>query len=153
MKKIPYIGDFKTWLEEFEFYITVRVRFSETDMFGHVNNTVPFIYFEQARIEFLKEIGVLFDLTNPEPEYIPVIADLQCDFLEQMYFDDEIKVYVKVDRIGNSSVDIHYMATRKDGSVCLTGRSALVKIGRKTGKSVPWTEEEREKLVRAGKRA
>ncbi|WP_369678806.1 acyl-CoA thioesterase [Planococcus faecalis] len=34
----------------------VQVRFSETDMFGHVNNTVPIAYFEFARIEFMKEM-------------------------------------------------------------------------------------------------
>lgn len=153
MKRIPYIDDFDQWIEEFEFYITVRVRFSETDMFGHVNNTVPFIYFEQARIEFFKAIGVMFDLKNHEQEYIPVVADLQCDFLEQMYFDDEIRVYVKVDRIGKSSLDIHYMAKRNNETICLAGRSALVKINRKTGKSAPWTEKERERLSRYGKRA
>ena len=49
----------RNWREEFSFKVPVKVRFSETDMFGHVNNTVPFTYFEEARMEFLKSIGLM----------------------------------------------------------------------------------------------
>jgi len=44
MKKISYIDNFEQWAAEFDFFIPIKVRFSETDMFGHLNNTVPFIY-------------------------------------------------------------------------------------------------------------
>lgn len=144
-KHISYIEDFESWISDFKFFISVRVRFSETDLFGHVNNTVPFIYFEQARIEFLKSVNVLFDLTHAEPQYVPVVADLQCDFLKEMFFNDDLKVYVKAARIGTSSVDLHYLITRED-DICATGRGTLVKINKQTGKSAPWTDEERERL-------
>lgn len=55
MSRISYIHDFNEWKKEFSFYQEVKVRFSETDMFGHLNNTVPFVYFEQARIAFSKK--------------------------------------------------------------------------------------------------
>ena len=56
--KASYIEDFDQWKREFTFSAPVQVRFSETDMFGHVNNTVPIAYFEFARIEFMKEMGL-----------------------------------------------------------------------------------------------
>ena len=62
MKQIPYIADFNQWKEEFSFYIPVNVRFSETDMFGHVNNVSPFIYFEEARTTFMQKYKVFGDL-------------------------------------------------------------------------------------------
>ena len=49
--KAQYIDDFKKWHEEFLFFHNIKVRFSETDMFGHLNNTVPFVYFEQLKLE------------------------------------------------------------------------------------------------------
>ena len=52
--RASYIEDFNKWQEGFSIYAPVHVRFSETDMFGHVNNTVPIAYFEYARIEFMK---------------------------------------------------------------------------------------------------
>ena len=40
---------------------TVRVRTYELDSFGHVNNSVYLNYFEEARAEYLLQLGVSFD--------------------------------------------------------------------------------------------
>lgn len=141
MGKVTYIDDFHQWEQEFEFFLPVKVRFSETDMFGHLNNTVPFVYFEEARTEYLKAIGFMVEWIKPESDTIPVVADLQCDFLKQIFFDEKLKVYVKVQSVGNSSIDIHYMAKREDGSIGFVGRGAMVQISKKTGKAVPWSEK------------
>ncbi|MGM0903448.1 MAG: acyl-CoA thioesterase [Bacillota bacterium] len=141
MGKLEYINDIVRWEEEFTFFYPLKVRFSETDMFGHLNNTVPFIYFEQARIDYLKSKGLMQSWLHADSENIPVVADLQCDFLKQVFFDEELKVFVKADDVGNSSVDLHYMVKNGKGEICLTGRSTIVQISKKTGKSVPWTGE------------
>lgn len=141
MKKIEYIEDIEQWEEEFWFYSPVTVRFSETDLFGHMNNTVPFVYFEQARIEYFEKKGLLQEWLQPESETMGVVADLKCDFLQQIYFGENLKVYAKTHSVGNSSVDIHYMAKNESNTVCLTGRGAFVQISKKTGKAVPWSEE------------
>lgn len=148
MKNISYIPDFEKWEEEFDFSCSVQVRFYETDMYGHVNNTVPFGYFEYARIEYFKYLGFMQYWNNPENGTIPVVADLQCDFLAQMFFDDHITIYVKVHEVGKSSVDLHYMGKRKDGTLCLTGRGRIVQVNRKTGRPQPWTGEMRKRLIK-----
>lgn len=141
MGKANYIEEFNSWEQEFEFYHPVKVRFSETDMFGHMNNSVPFIYFEEARIAFLQSIGFMQEWVRPESETIPVVADLQCDFFQQIFFDEALKIYVKAASVGNSSADIHYLAKKKDGTVGFTGRGTLVQISKTTGKGFPWTNE------------
>ena len=140
MKKVSYVEEIVSWEEEFDYFYQVKVRFSETDMFGHLNNTVPFTYFEQARIEFFKSKGFMQDWIKPENETIPVVADLQCDYLSQIYFDEDLRIFVKANSVGNSSVDIHYMGKKADGSICLCGRGTIVQISKKTGKGVAWTE-------------
>jgi acyl-CoA thioester hydrolase len=147
MGKANYIEDFHQWEQEFEFFLPVRVRFSETDMFGHLNNTVPFIYFEEARIEFLKSIGFMQAWLRPESETIPVVANLQCDFLKQIFFDEKLKLFVKVQSVGTSSVDIHFLGRREDGSAGFVGRGTMVQISKRTGKGVPWTGEMRNLLI------
>lgn len=146
MGKADYIDDYHKWEQEFEFFLPVKVRFSETDMFGHLNNTVPFVYFEEARTEFLKSIGFMQNWVQAESETIPVVADLQCDFFKQIFFDEKLKLYVKVQSVGNSSVDIHYMSKREDGTVGFVGRGTLVQISKTTGKGVPWSEDMRNLL-------
>jgi acyl-CoA thioester hydrolase len=146
MKNIDYIDNVEQWQQSFTFFRRIKVRFCETDMFGHLNNTVPFIYFEEVRTEFLKSIGFMEKWASAQSEEIPVVADLQCDFLQQVFFNDELYVYVKVHRVGRSSVDFHYMAKKDNQQIVFVGRGALVQINKRTGKSVPWDEEMRQRL-------
>ncbi|HWK24831.1 MAG TPA: thioesterase family protein [Ureibacillus sp.] len=140
--KASYIEDQKKWEEEFKFFVEVTVRFSETDMFGHLNNTVPFVYFEYARIEYMKHIGFM-NRSSEELTKISVVADLQCDFLKQVYFDETLRIYVKAARIGNSSIDIHYLARNENNEPCFIGRGTIVQIDKSTGKAIPWDEKEK----------
>ena len=147
MGKMEYVDDLVAWEEGFEFYYPVKVRFSETDLFGHLNNTVPFIYFEQARIEFFKSKGFFHNWLSKDSDTIPIVADLQCDFLKQVYFDEDLRVYVKVNEIGNSSADLHYMVEKENDEICLAGRGAIVQLSKKTGKGVPWPEDIRDLFI------
>lgn len=145
MSRYTYIDDFDVWRKSFHFHIEVRIRFSETDMFGHMNNVSPFIYYEEARIRFMEAVG-LFSL-NGERKTVPIVADLQCDYQQQVYFGETVQLYVKAADVGNSSIDIHYMALNERKEVCFTGRGRLVNINPNTGKSVALTEEQKTKLL------
>lgn len=140
--KASYINNLKEWQEEFKFFVEVTVRFSETDMFGHLNNTVPFTYFEYARIEYMKHLGSM-DWSSGQINKITVVADLQCDYLKQVYFDETLRIYVKSVRIGNSSLDIHYLAKNENNEPCFTGRGTIVQIDKSSGKAIPWNEKEK----------
>lgn len=146
MNKIPYIADFAKWEEEFSFFHEVSVRFCETDLYGHMNNTVAFVYFESARIEYFKSLGITH-WKEESQDLILVTADLQCNYLAQIYFDEKIRIYVKTAKIGNSSADLHYLGKKEDGTVCLTGRGTIVLFSRKTGRPVPWPDEMKKKMV------
>lgn len=139
--KAKYIEEPTKWASDFSFSVEVQVRFSETDMFGHVNNTVVFTYLEHARIEYLKSIGLMSKEGN-----IPVVADLQCDYVRQMFFDEKIKVYVKIANVGSSSVDIHYMGKNEKDEIVFTARGTIVQINGENGRPVPFTDEEKELL-------
>ncbi|WLR44123.1 thioesterase family protein [Bacillus carboniphilus] len=144
--KIKYIeSSIEDWKEEFTFFHKTKVRFSETDMFGHMNNTVPFTYFEEARFEFFKHLGYNQDFQ--QSEVIPVVADLQCDFLRQVYFGEELTIGVNIDKFGTSSMDIHYLAENISGQLCFVGRGSMVQISKRTGKSAPWNEEDKKKML------
>lgn len=146
--KANYIEDFQEWAKDFSFYIEVRVRFSETDMYGHMNNTVSFTYFEQARIDYFRHLGILMPAAIDENiEGIPIVADLQCDYVRQVFFDDVLKIYTKVAKVGNSSLDIHYMGKNQKDEVCFTGRGTVVQMDPHTGKSVALSEEARNHLA------
>lgn len=145
--RAAYIEDAQQWMEDFNFSTDVRVRFSETDMYGHVNNTVIFTYFEYARIEYLKSLQSDGSLMMKSNENILVVANLQCDYLKQVYFDEVLKIYVKTASIGASSVDLHYMVKNENDELCFTGRGTIVSLNQKTGRSVPISVEEKKLLL------
>jgi acyl-CoA thioester hydrolase len=147
MSRISYIENLAEWGKGFSFSHPIKVRFSETDMFGHLNNTVTFTYFEEARIEYFKSIGFMQTWVRPENDTIPVVADLQCDYLAQVFFGESINIFVKANKVGTSSVDLHYMAQKDNGSTCFVGRGTMVQISKRTGKGCSWTEEMKELLL------
>ncbi|MCM3599312.1 acyl-CoA thioesterase [Robertmurraya korlensis] len=151
MKKVSYIQDFATWEQGFFYSNKIKVRFSETDMFGHMNNTVPFAYFEESRIEFFKHIGLMQHWVQKESRTIPIVADLQCDFLHQVFFDDILDIFVKIESVGNTSIDLHYLGKKQNGDVCFVGRGTMVQMCKRTGKGVPWTEETRDRFRQSNK--
>ncbi|WLD92285.1 thioesterase family protein [Alkalihalobacillus sp. AL-G] len=140
MQKIDYIKDWDSWRSDFHFFTTTKVRFSEVDPFNHLNNTVPFVYFEDARIQFFKELGFMQQWSQPGSQTIPVVADLQCNYLKQIYFDEKLNVYIKIARIGTTSIDLHYMAINTKEEEVLVGRGRIVQVGKKSGKPEAWSE-------------
>ncbi|MBD8032222.1 MULTISPECIES: acyl-CoA thioesterase [Solibacillus] len=144
--RATYIQDVKEWVSGFSFSTKVRIRFSETDMFGHVNNTKVFAYFEYARIEYFKAMG--FNFTGEtEGQNMFVVADIQCDYLKEVFFDEELTIFVKTASIGTSSLDLHYMVKNEKDEVCYTGRGTLVQLNHNTGKGVPLLEEQKKLLL------
>ncbi|RNA70258.1 acyl-CoA thioesterase [Alteribacter keqinensis] len=152
MAKPDYIEEMEQWSESFEYGYPVTVRFSETDAFGHLNNTVAFVYFEQGRINFFKDIGLGEEWFSKGGEGIPVTADLHCDYVRQVFFDEKLTVSLKAAEIGNSSVDLHYKVTNEQNAICMIGRGRMVQVSRKTGKALPWTDSARSLLEASRKK-
>ncbi|OLN22616.1 hypothetical protein BTO30_08160 [Domibacillus antri] len=139
MRKPHYIENMEKWSAEFSYYWPVTIRFSEIDMLGHLNNTVTFKYFEEARIHFLQECGLSKEWEKDE--YVFVVADLQCDYVQQVFYGESLRIYVKIAKYGTSSCDIHYKADNEKDEIVFTGRGSIVQIARSTGRPVPFSEE------------
>lgn len=141
-----YIEDVQTWLADFHYFEDIKVRFCETDLFGHVNNTVPFIYFEQVRASFMEQSGLMEREVEPGVVGMPVIASLHCDYVQQAYYNDKLSVGVKIARVGRSSIDMHYVALNGD-EIIFTGTSIIVQMNKNTGKSIAFNNEQLESLA------
>ncbi|WMT38852.1 thioesterase family protein [Paenibacillus sp. D2_2] len=139
MKKESFIQpDLKSWLHKFHFSIPIKVRYCETDMLGHVNNVSYFMYFEQGRIEYFENLGLFAELFGEER--VAVVADLECQYIAQMYRSDKVEMHVRVASLGRSSLDVEYAVVVED-TLKAAGRGAVVLIDTNNGKSTPIPEE------------
>ncbi|KAA6448694.1 thioesterase family protein [Bacillus swezeyi] len=148
MKLPEYIEEpFDSWCQSFSFFEEVSVRFSETDMFGHMNNVTPFIYFEETRISYFKHLRTMDHLADEHSRTIPVVASQQCDYFQQVMLHENLKIGVKTAAVGNASLTLHYLAKNKAGTPCFTGKAVMVQIAKDTGTPENWTNEQKAKLL------
>lgn len=142
----PYVGpDVQAWLDKFHFSIPIKVRYSETDMSGHLNNVSYFIYFEQGRVDYAEHLQIREQLFNEKN--ISVVADLECKYLAQVLLHEPLKLWVRVAKIGRSSADYEYaLVEANTGQLKAIGRGAMVYIDKQAGRSASLPEEVREKL-------
>jgi acyl-CoA thioester hydrolase len=126
-----------------KYEIEVLVRFGETDALGHVNNASYFIYLEEARVRFFQELGYPMDMN----EWNFILASTKCDFLDQAYFSQELKVTTAVSHIGTKSFTLsHDIVDAKTRNVIARGTATVVYFDFKEQKSAPIPDTLRSQL-------
>jgi acyl-CoA thioester hydrolase len=112
-------------LEAFPVVISLPVQWGDQDAFGHVNNTIPFRWFESARIAYSQRIG-LFGLFQAE-QVGPILAAASCNYRRQVTFPDTIHVGIRVVRIGRTSLAMEQSAVSEEqNAVVAKGASTSV---------------------------
>jgi acyl-CoA thioester hydrolase len=105
--------------------VVVPVQWGDQDAFGHVNNTVYFRWFESARIEYARRVGL--PVVPPGRGIGPVLAAISCDFRRQMTHPDTIHVGARITRIGRSSLTMEHLLLSAAGqAIAAESSSTLV---------------------------
>jgi acyl-CoA thioester hydrolase len=122
-----------------------RVRFSDVDIYRHVNNVKYFEYYQEARLAFMSALGRGEDLGD----FSVVVARLDVDYKRPILFRTEpYTVESWVSRVGGSSFDL--AAEIKDGDTVLSrARAVMVTFDLAEQKARPLTDAERERLLGA----
>ncbi|WP_226580843.1 acyl-CoA thioesterase [Halobacillus litoralis] len=100
----------------------MRVRFCETDMAGHVNNTSYFIYLEEARGKFFQE--VFPPHLNTGSRFI--LASTTCDFVSQAYYGQSLIIRSWISKVGTSSFNFSHSILVEDTKEEVAKASAVL---------------------------
>jgi acyl-CoA thioester hydrolase len=116
-----------------------RVRWSDVDVYGHVNNVKYFEYVQEARISFMRSLAE--DTLVGHSTW--VVARQDVDYRRPMVFRPEpYAIHTRVTRIGTSSYDLQ--ADILDGDVLLArARTVVVAFDQDTQRSRPMLPAER----------
>ena len=79
----------------------ISTRWSDNDVYGHVNNVVYYSWFDTAVNAHLIEQGAL-DIHAGET--IGLVIETQCNYFAPLAFPQEVEAGIRVARIGGSSV-------------------------------------------------
>ena len=116
----------------------VSVRWSDQDVNGHVNNTLYFTYFEQARIAWLRDQKAL---NNTREGGGVVVAQASCNFLRALSYPETVEVRVYGGPVGRTSFTLFYEIVGSDGKTRYAdGQTVMVWVDRSTGQSRPVPE-------------
>ena len=127
--------------EDFPKIITMTTRWSDNDIYLHVNNVVYFSYFDTAVNQNLFETGVL---TIENSEVVGLVVNNQCQFFASISFPDTVHVGLSVEKIGNSSVTYRLGIFKNDeNQLSALGSYTHVYVNRKTQRPVPIPEKTR----------
>ena len=122
----------------------IPVRWGDMDAMGHVNNTIYFRYFEQARVEWLEALGYR-GVAGVSPS--PVLVHADCNFLKPVTYPAVCEVTVYAGEPGRSSVTSWYeLRLVGDETLYATGSGKMVWVDAATGRSTPLPDDLRRAL-------
>jgi acyl-CoA thioester hydrolase len=128
----------------FKYSSLTRVGFSDTDAQGIVYYGRYLPYFDQARVEYARHLGML--ATGPE-EFEFVMRANTIEYLAPARFDDLLEVFIRVSRIGRTSATYECAAYRVDDDVLMvTAQQTLVLVDLDERKACPVPQWFRERI-------
>ncbi len=112
----------------FKFSAQTRVGFSDTDAQGIVYYGRYLPYFDLARVEYHRNLGLLGMDIGEEGEEL-VMRAASVEYLAPAVFDDLIEVYIRIARIGRTSVTYELAAYRAgNDELMVTATQTLVLV-------------------------
>jgi len=100
--------------DEFAFSHRLRVRWAEVDRQGIVFNGHYLTYFDVGMTEYLRAIGIPYPDGLLEYDGDLFLVKATVEYKSPALYDDEIDCYVRVGRIGSSSVQFLFELYRGD---------------------------------------
>ena len=87
--------------DSYRWFMTITTRWADNDIYGHVNNTVYYEWFDTAVNRWLVEAGLL-DIEAGD--LIGLVVETGCSYFAPLSFPGEVEIGIAVERLGTSSV-------------------------------------------------
>jgi acyl-CoA thioester hydrolase len=86
---------------DYPHFLSINTRWSDNDLYGHVNNVVYYSYFDTVVNEYLIRHGAL-DLEAGKT--IGLVVETHCSYFASLAFPERIDAGLRVTRLGTTSV-------------------------------------------------
>jgi acyl-CoA thioester hydrolase len=127
----------------FKYSAFTRVGFSDTDAQGIVYYGRYLPYFDLARVEYHRHLGMM--RVDTEHEFVMRASDIE--YLAPARFDDLLEVFIRVSRIGRTSVTYEMAAYLVEtDELLVTAHQTLVLVDLDARKAAPVPDVLREKV-------
>lgn len=86
---------------EYRYFTNIQTRWSDNDVYGHINNVVYYSWFDTAVNGLLIERGAIDIHAGP---VIGLVVETQCNYFAPLAFPEGVVAGIRVAHVGSSSV-------------------------------------------------
>ncbi|BCI50835.1 thioesterase [Mycolicibacterium litorale] len=134
-------------VHDFPVHWPVLTRWTDNDMFGHLNNAVYYALFDTAINGWIDTTVGIDPVTAP---WLGVVAESGCRYFAELKFPDPLVVGLAVTRLGTSSVTYRLALSERDATqVAAVGHWVHVYVDRQSRRPVAIPEQVRSLLETA----
>lgn len=117
-------------------WVSIPVRWSDMDVYRHVNNAKYMTYLEAARIPIYQRLACGQDWqTTPQG---PVLGSITCNFRKPVQYPATLDIGTRVARIGHTSFHFeHGIFFHDTPDLAADARSVVIWLDRASGRPAP----------------
>jgi len=132
--------------DRYPHFLSIQTRWSDNDIYGHVNNVTYYSYFDTVVNCFLIDQGGLDIETD---SVIGVAVETMCKFNKPLAYPEVLEAGLRVGKLGNSSVRYEIGIFQESAAeAAAMGHFVHVFVDRATGKTAPIPDAIRSALER-----
>ena len=121
--------------DAYRVFYPLNTRWSDNDIYGHINNVVYYSYFDFVANRYLIETG---GLDIAAADIVGFVVSSGCDYHAPAAYPDALEGGLRVDRLGNSSVQYGIAIFRAGEREALAhGHFVHVFVERASNRAVP----------------
>ena len=121
-------------LDDYGYHVPISTRWSDNDIYGHVNNVMYYSYFDSVANTYLIQEG---GLDIHDASIVGYVVNSGCNYFAPIAFPEPLIGGLRVNRLGNSSVEYGIGIFKKDGEEAVAeGHFVHVFVDRNTDSSV-----------------
>lgn len=130
--------------EPFKFYATLKVRYNETDLQGHVNFGHYLFYFDVGATEYHDAIGYTIDQMLADGVDL-LYAESHVNYKSPVQWPEVLRVHTRIGHLGRRSIRYEFdLRAEGDGRQVATGHIVAITAERST-----WAERQIPGALRA----
>lgn len=128
-----------------EHEIKIRVRYGETDRMGYVYYGNYATYFEVARVEGLRNLGVNYKDLEEDGVMLPVL-EFKIKYYKPAFYDDELRIVSRIEKMPSVRIHFSYQTFNKENELLNEAETTLVFVDTKTQKPVAIPDDLKDKF-------
>ncbi|MBS1491124.1 MAG: acyl-CoA thioesterase [Bacteroidetes bacterium] len=111
----------------------IRVRYGETDQMGYVYYGNYAMYYEVARVESLRQLGITYKELEDGGVMMPVLEN-KSKYLSPALYDDELRIVTTIQEKPGVRILFHYDIFNESNKLIHQGETLLAFVNKTNGK-------------------